>query len=214
MYLTDIKAKVSLWVVSDSLQPHGLYSPWNSPGQNTEEGSLSLLQGISPTQGLNPGLPHCRWIFYQLSHQGSPRIPEWVAYPFSSGSSRSRNQIGVSCIAGRFFTNWAIRELKDIFKNLYIFSIKIKVFLKQNKNISQRSQFSEIWTLAVHADSVPQIVKRKDIWGTSNSQRFQNWVNTAIHRFKKPTNPKNLKNKRKLHTDRCTALKLQNLKAA
>ena len=45
-------------VVSDSLQPHGLYSPWNSPGQNTGVGSLSLLQGIFPTQGSNPGLPH------------------------------------------------------------------------------------------------------------------------------------------------------------
>ena len=49
--------------------------------------SLSLLQGIFPTQGLNPGLPHCRWILYQLSHQGGPRIPEWGAYPFSRGSS-------------------------------------------------------------------------------------------------------------------------------
>ena len=57
-------------VVSDSL--HGLYRPWNSPGQNTGVGSLSLLQGIFPTQGLNPGLPHCRQILYQLSHQGSP----------------------------------------------------------------------------------------------------------------------------------------------
>ena len=46
--------------------------PWNSPGQNTGVGSLSLLQGIFLTQGLNPGLPHCRWIFYQLSHKGSP----------------------------------------------------------------------------------------------------------------------------------------------
>ena len=51
---------------------HGLYSPWNSPGQNTGVGSFSLLQGIFPTQGLNPGLPHCRWILYQLSYQGSP----------------------------------------------------------------------------------------------------------------------------------------------
>ena len=59
-------------VVSDSLQPHGLYSPWNSPGQNIGVGSLSLLQGIFPTQGLNPGLLHCRWILYQLSYQGSP----------------------------------------------------------------------------------------------------------------------------------------------
>ena len=59
-------------VVSDSLQPHGLYSPWNSPGQDTGVGSLSFLQGIFSTQGSNPGLPHCRWILYQLSHQGSP----------------------------------------------------------------------------------------------------------------------------------------------
>ena len=46
--------------VAQSLRPHGINSPWNSPGQNTGEGSLSLLQGIFPTQGLNPGLPHCR----------------------------------------------------------------------------------------------------------------------------------------------------------
>ena len=71
----------------------------------TGVGSLSLLQGIFPTQGLNPGLPHCRWILYLLSHQGSPRILEWVAYPFSSGSFRPRNWTGVSCIAGGFFTN-------------------------------------------------------------------------------------------------------------
>ena len=54
------------------MQPHGLYSPWDSPGQNTGVGSLSLLQGIFPTQGLNPGLPYCRRILYQLSHKGSP----------------------------------------------------------------------------------------------------------------------------------------------
>ena len=59
-------------VLSDSLQPQGLNSPWNSPGQNTRVGSCSFLQGIFPTQGLNPGLPHCSWILYQLSHQGGP----------------------------------------------------------------------------------------------------------------------------------------------
>ena len=59
-------------VVSDSLQPHEQYSPWNSPGQNIGMGSLSLLQGIFPTQWLSPGLPHCRWNIYQLSHKGSP----------------------------------------------------------------------------------------------------------------------------------------------
>ena len=132
-------------VGSNSLRPHELYSLWNSPGQNTGVGSLSLLQRIFPTQGSNPGLPHCRWILYQLgyqgkpkntgvgslsllmqiflsqesnrdllhcrwilyllSHMGSPRILDWVGYPFSSGSSQPRNQTGISCIAGVFFTN-------------------------------------------------------------------------------------------------------------
>ena len=72
-------------VVSDSLRPHGLYNPWNSPGQNTGVGSLSLLQEIFPTQGSNPGLPHCRWILYQLSHKGSPQ----KGFKLSSLSSRS-----------------------------------------------------------------------------------------------------------------------------
>ena len=84
--LCVISESESCSVVSDSLPPHGLYSPWNSPGQNTGVGSRSLLQGIFPTR-LNPGLPHCRWILYQLSHQGSPRIREWVVCPFSTGSS-------------------------------------------------------------------------------------------------------------------------------
>ena len=79
-------------------------------GQNIGVGSHSLLQGIFPTQGLNPGLLHCRQVLYQLSHKESPRILEWVAHPFSSGSSWPRNWTGVSCIAGGFFTNWAIRE--------------------------------------------------------------------------------------------------------
>ena len=89
-------------VVSDSLRSHGLYSPWNSPGHNTGVGSLSLLQGIFPNQGLNPGLLHCRRILYQLSHKRSPRILEWVAYPFSKGSFQLKNQTGFSCIACRF----------------------------------------------------------------------------------------------------------------
>ena len=108
-----------------TLQPHGLYSPWNSPGKNTGVGSLSLLQGIFPIQGSNLDLPHCRRIPYQLSHKGSPRILEWVAYPFSSGSSRPRNQTGVSCIAGRFFTNWGIREAQVSWWGEKFFSLKM-----------------------------------------------------------------------------------------
>ena len=89
------------------LVPHGLYSPWNSPGQNNGLSSRSLLQGIFPSQGLNPGLLHCRQIPYQLSHQGSPRILEWVAYAFSSRSSWPRNWTRISWIAGGFFISWA-----------------------------------------------------------------------------------------------------------
>ena len=108
-------------VVSDSLWPNGPCSPWNSPGQNTEVHSLSLLQGIFPTQGLNPSLSHCRRILYQLSHKGGPRILKWVAYPFSRGSSQPRNRTRVSCIAGGFFTNWAIREAHI---NAYIWNLE------------------------------------------------------------------------------------------
>ena len=92
-------------VMSDSLRPL-----WNSPGQIPGVGSLSLLQGIFPTQGSNPGLLHCRWVLYQLSHKGTPRILEWVAYPFSRGSCWTRNWTWVSCTAGRFFTVWTTWE--------------------------------------------------------------------------------------------------------
>ena len=90
--------------------PPGSSAHEDSPGKNTEVGCLALLQGIFPTQGSNPGLPHCRWILYHLSHQGSPRILEWVAYPFSRGSSQPRDRTQVSCIARGFFTSWATRD--------------------------------------------------------------------------------------------------------
>ena len=101
------KAKLLSWVslFATSWAAHSIF-----PGQITGVGSLSLLQRLFPTQGSNPGLLHCRRILYQLSHKESPRILERVAYPFSTGSSRPRNRTGVSCIAGGFFTNWAIRE--------------------------------------------------------------------------------------------------------
>ena len=118
-------------VVSSSLWPHGLYSPWNSPGKNTGVGRYSIMQGIFPTQGLNAGLPHCRWVLYQLSHQENP-IPEWLAYPFSSGSSWPRNWTEVSCIAGVFFTSWATREahlISKLLKKWYIPSHLLEPFL-------------------------------------------------------------------------------------
>ena len=79
--------------------------------------SMQILQvrilewvSFSPPRGWTQVCLHCRWILYQVSHKGSPRILQWVAYPFSTGSTWPRNQTGVTCIAGRFFTNWVIRE--------------------------------------------------------------------------------------------------------
>ena len=70
-----------LSVLSDSLWLQELYSPRNSPSQNTGGGSLSLLQGIFPIQGLNPGLPHCRQILYQLSHRERHMGKHWHFLP-------------------------------------------------------------------------------------------------------------------------------------
>ena len=85
--------------------PPGSSVHGDSPGKNTVVGCHALLQRIFPTQGLNPGHPHCRWILYCLSHEGSPRILEWVTYAFSKGSSQPRNQTKVTCTVGGFFTS-------------------------------------------------------------------------------------------------------------
>ena len=65
--LSGVWLFVAPWTSLPGSSIHG-----DSPGPNTEVGCLALLQGIFPTQGLNPGLLHCRWILYQMSHQGSP----------------------------------------------------------------------------------------------------------------------------------------------
>ena len=74
----------------------GLLWTWDFPGKNTGVGCHALLRGVFLTQGLNPGLTHCRQILYHLSHQGSPRILEWVDYPFSRETSQPRNGTGGS----------------------------------------------------------------------------------------------------------------------
>ena len=100
--------------------PPGSSFHGDSPGKNTRVGCHALLQGVFPTQELNPGLPHCRWILYHLSHEGSPWILEWVAYLFSRGSYWPRNWTGVSCIVGRFFTSFHLLStyLLEICKSL------------------------------------------------------------------------------------------------
>ena len=93
-----LKLTVTVEVAQSCLtlcDPHGLYSPWNSPGQNTGLDSFSPLQGIFPTQGSNPSLLYCMQILYQLSHKGSPRILEWVAYSFLEGIRHELSKITV-----------------------------------------------------------------------------------------------------------------------
>ena len=89
-------------VAPDSLQPHGVYSPWNSPGQNTGVDSLSLLQGIFPIQGSNLGLPHWGWIIYKLSHKGS--LFNLYAEYIMQNARMDEAQAGIK-IAGRNINN-------------------------------------------------------------------------------------------------------------
>ena len=104
--LSLVWLSVTPWIVAcQAPLPVGILQP-----RVLEWVTNALLQGIVPTQRSNPDLPHCVQILYWLRHQGSPGTLEWVAYPFSRGSSQRRNQTGVSCIAGRFFTSWAIRK--------------------------------------------------------------------------------------------------------
>ena len=105
--------------------------PGYSLGKNTGMGCHALLQGIFLTQGSNPGLPRCRWILYHLSHQGRPRILEWVAYLFSRGYSQPRNQTRISWIEARFFTSWATREAH----HTVLMSLTLKFGLKSGSII-------------------------------------------------------------------------------
>ena len=126
--------------------PPGSSIHGDSPGQKTGMGCHALLQGIFPTQGLDPGLPHCRQILYWLGHQESEvtqscqtlcdpvncsppgssihgilqaRVLEWVASSFSRGSSQPTDWTQVSLIAGRRFNLWAREALNYINLDLY-----------------------------------------------------------------------------------------------
>ena len=82
--------------------------------------------GDLPNPGIEPGLLHCRWILYQLNHKESPRILEWVAYPFPRRSSLPRSWTRVSCIVGGFFTSWAMNG--EILK-AFLLRLRMKIRL-------------------------------------------------------------------------------------
>ena len=107
----EIESESRCSVASNSLWPHGLYSPWNSPGQNTGVDSLSLLQGIFPTQESNWDLLNCRRILYQLSYQESPQkmlaIDLCVPLPFLNPACTS----GSSCFMYCWSLTWRILRI-------------------------------------------------------------------------------------------------------
>ena len=123
--------------MSDSLWPHGLYSPWNSPGQNTGVGSLSLLQGIFPTLGLEPRCPTLKTDSLPGESQGKSKNTGVGSLTLVQQIFPTQELNQVSCIAGGFLTNWAIREV--LFSSI----------LKLSKHRFQKPVYSLAGTLLI-----------------------------------------------------------------
>ena len=145
--------------MSDSLQPHGLHSPWTSSGQNTGVGSLSLLQGIFPTQGSNPGLPHCRQILYQLSHKGSPLLLKCCTkYVSKFGKLRSGHRTGKGQSLSQFRRRAVLKNAQTT-RQLHSSPMLVRLCSKSSK-----LGFSITWTenfqrfkLALEMEGEPEI---------------------------------------------------------
>ena len=91
--------------------PPGSSVHGDSPGKKTGVGCHAFYKGIFPTRGSEPRSPKLQVDYLQVDYlQGSPRILEWIVYPFSRGTSWHRNWTRVSCIAGQFFTIWATQK--------------------------------------------------------------------------------------------------------
>ena len=143
--------------MSNSLRPHGLYGPWNSPGQNTGVGSLSLLQGIFATQGSNTGLLHCRQILYQLSYQGSPRI--------TKSPSLSRNYaclLSIVLLVNR--VELAFQCIEQIKKfEIDITIVRPLLLLLLLSRFSRVRLLANPWT-AAHQAPLPMGFSRQEYW--------------------------------------------------
>ena len=139
--------------------PPGSSVHGDSPVKNTRVGCHALLQGLFPTQGSKPGVPCCRQILYHLSHQGSPRILQWVAYSFSRGSSQPRNQLGISA----FQVNSLLAELPG--KLQYLYACVLSCF-------SCVQLFATLWTIACQAPLSMEILQARILeWVAMPSSR-------------------------------------------
>ena len=148
-------------VMSDSLPPHGIYSSWNSPGQNTGVGSLSLLQGIFPTQELNSGLPHCRTILYQLSHE--------VSLPKNTGVS------SLSLLQGFFLIqefNWGLLYHGWILYQLSYQGVGTNTFLLNTFSLPEKLSSHKSLT-ATAANFVVLWPEQTNMFDTSSPRNFQ-----------------------------------------
>ena len=141
-----MKVKVAL-VVSNSLHPHGLYSPWNSPGQNARVASLSLLQGNVPTQGLNPGLLYCRRFLYQLSHKGSTMNIYGVLVLEFFWERKSGNESIQSSFSSRSTFKWRLYcSLRSIYsQETHTMEFAIRRFWKYHLCSFQKHPWKQLW---------------------------------------------------------------------
>ena len=134
-----VREKKSPPVVSNSLRPHGLYSPCDSSDKHTGVGSLFLLQWIFPTQGLNPGLFHFRQILYQLSHLGSCRNNNFKCNPPVFYSNNIINTVSYNKSPQfQVYHLTILRTSKIIGKLLILFSKQIQ---KLQFNINVQKDF-------------------------------------------------------------------------
>ena len=145
--------------MSDSLRPHGLQptrllSPWNFPGQSTGLGCHFLLQGIFPTQGSNPGLPHSRQMLYHLSHQGSPYFFEPLF-----GAVGKNTWVDCHSLLQEIFPTQGLNPgLPHCRQMLYRLKVKVKV-----KSLSRVWLFGTPWT-ASHQAPPSMGFYRQEYW--------------------------------------------------
>ena len=177
--------------MSDSLRTHGVYSPWNSQGQNTAVGSLSFLQGVFPTQGSNPGLPHCRQVLYQLSHKGSPlssqRVPEISS--LDSKLSLLSAFMSSSLLPQDPFTYWSL--CLDI-QMAFLYFLQVSV-----KNPLRREAFpglhgTEKQKAAPRGELRAQLLLGFPLWLASLRNRNfagRRWGHACIHQVLHPRRP-------------------------
>ena len=121
-------------VESDSLWPHVLSSPWNSPDQNTGVVRLSLLQGIFPTQGSNPGLLHCRRILLLAEPQGKPDLCSYISVFLLFLLS----QVSSSSTSERANNHQSENSLQNIDSKIVLGWMKLLSVIIGQKNILQK----------------------------------------------------------------------------